>query len=278
VKLKPKQTRLTVEIIAVTLALVVFGVPLSYVLTNAGKTSQAAAEMNIAPSKTTQYLSNFSEVIATSDYMIIRAFFNSTFITVMSILLLIGLSSMAGFVLERRKGRAISWINFLVLAGLMIPPAVVPTIWLLKMLGLYKSMFGLILVEAALSFPFSVMLYRGYMGAIPRELDEASFIDGCGGFDLFFKVIFPLMKPVSTTIAIITSISIFNDFVNPLYFLPGSRNVTIQLTLYNFISTYLNKWNLLFADILLISIPPLVFFILFNKKIVSGMVAGAVKS
>jgi len=273
-----KQTRLAVEIIAVMLALVVFGIPLSYVLTNAGKTSQAAAEMNIAPSKTTQYLSNFSEVIATSDYMIIRAFFNSTFITVMSILLLIGLSSMAGFVLERRKGRAISWINFLVLAGLMIPPAVVPTIWLLKMLGLYKSMFGLILVEVALSFPFSVLLYRGYMGAIPRELDEASFIDGCGGFDLFFKVIFPLMKPVSTTIAIITSITIFNDFVNPLYFLPGSRNVTIQLTLYNFISTYMNKWNLLFADILLISIPPLVFFILFNKKIVSGMVAGAVKS
>jgi len=275
---KMKHTRLTVEVIAVVLALVVFGVPLSYVLTNAGKTSQAAAEMNIAPSKTTQYLANFSEVIATSDYMIIRAFFNSTFITVMSILLLIGLSSMAGFVLERRKGRAISWINFLVLAGLMIPPAVVPTIWLLKILGLYKSMFGLILVEAALSFPFSVLLYRGYMGAIPRELDEASFIDGCGGFDLFVKVIFPLMKPVSTTIAIITSITIFNDFVNPLYFLPGSRNVTIQLTLYNFISTYLNKWNLLFADILLISIPPLVFFILFNKKIVSGMVAGAVKS
>ncbi len=273
-----KQTRLAVEIIAVMLALVVFGIPLSYVLTNAGKTSQAAAEMNIAPSKTTQYLSNFSEVIATSDYMIIRAFFNSTFITVMSILLLIGLSSMAGFVLERRKGRAISWINFLVLAGLMIPPAVVPTIWLLKMLGLYKSMFGLSLVGVALSFPFSVLLYRGYMGAIPRELDEASFIDGCGGFDLFFKVIFPLMKPVSTTIAIITSITIFNDFVNPLYFLPGSRNVTIQLTLYNFISTYMNKWNLLFADILLISIPPLVFFILFNKKIVSGMVAGAVKS
>jgi raffinose/stachyose/melibiose transport system permease protein len=155
---------------------------------------------------------------------------------------------------------------------------VVPTIWLLTSIGLYKTFLGLVLVEVALSFPFSVLLYRGYVGAIPRELDEASFMDGCTGIQLFVKVIFPLMKPVSTTIAIITSISVFNDFVNPLYFLPGSKNVTVQLTLYNFISTYVNKWNLLFADIFLISLPPLLFFILFNRKIVSGMVAGAVKS
>ena len=276
--MKRKQTRLFMEVGAVFLALVLFGIPLSFVVTNAGKSSQAAAEMKILPSGTTQYLENFSAVIAASNYMIVRAFFNSTIITVLSILVLIGLSSMAGFVLERRKGRVISWANFLILAGLMIPPAVVPTIWLLKSIGLYKNLIGLVLVEAALAFPFSVLLYRGYMGAIPRELDEASFMDGCNGFDLFFKVIFPLMKPVSTTIAIITSINIFNDFVNPLYFLPGSKNVTIQLTLYNFLSTYQNKWNLLFADILLISIPPLVFFIIFNKKIVSGMVAGAVKS
>jgi len=115
------------------------------------------------------------------------------------------------------------------------------------------------------------------MGAIPRELDEASFVDGCTGFQLFFKVIFPLLKPISVTVAILASINIFNDFVNPLYFLPGAKNATVQLTLYNFISMYFSRWNLLFADILLISIPPLIFFILFNKKIVSGMVAGAVK-
>lgn len=276
--MKRKGSRFLIELIAVASALVIFGVPLFYVVTNAGKNSAAAAEMTIQPAAKTQYLANLAEVIATSDYMLIRAFFNSTMITALSIAALLGISSMAGFVLERHKGKAISWINFLILAGLMIPPAVVPTIWLLKSIGLYKNVFGLVLVEAALAFPFSALLYRGYMGAIPRELDEASFIDGCGGIDLFLKVIFPLMKPVSTTIAIITSINIFNDFVNPLYFLPGAKNVTVQLTLYNFISTYLNKWNLLFADILLISIPPLVFFIFFNRKIVSGMTAGAVKA
>jgi raffinose/stachyose/melibiose transport system permease protein len=273
-----KLPHILVEVLSVLLALAIFGVPVSYVVTNAGKTPVAAAQMLIAPSATTQYLKNFSDVIAASNNMLVRAFINSTIITIMSIVLLLAVSSMAGFVLDRRKGRAITWINFLVLAGLMIPPAVVPTIWLLKSIGLYKTFLGLVLVEVALSFPFSVLLYRGYVGAIPRELDEASFMDGCTGIQLFVKVIFPLMKPVSTTIAIITSISVFNDFVNPLYFLPGSKNVTVQLTLYNFISTYVNKWNLLFADIFLISLPPLLFFILFNRKIVSGMVAGAVKS
>jgi raffinose/stachyose/melibiose transport system permease protein len=276
--MKRRLMRLAVEIVAVVLALVIFGIPLSYVVTNAGKNTTEAAQMSIAPAAKARYLENFSVVISTSNYMLLRAFVNSTIITVVSIAILLGISSMAGFVLERRKGRTISWINLFVLAGLMIPPAVVPTIWVLKSIGLYKSMIGLELIEAALAFPFSVLLYRGYMGAIPRELDEASFIDGCTGFDLFVKVIFPLMKPVSATVAVITSISVFNDFVNPLYFLPGAKNVTVQLTLYNYISQYLNKWNLLFADILLISIPPLIFFIFFNKKIVSGMVAGAVKS
>ncbi len=276
--MKRSHTRLAAEIVAVIAALAVFGVPISYVVTNAGKTSAAAAEMNIAPAATTQYLKNFADVIAASNYMLVRAFFNSTLITALSIVVLLAVSSTAGFVLERRKGRPISFINFLVLAGLMIPPAVVPTIWLLKSIGLYKQISGLVLVEAALAFPFSALLYRGYMGSIPRELDEASFIDGCTGWDLFARIIFPLLKPVSTTIAIITSINIFNDFVNPLYFLPGAKNATVQLTLYNFISTYFNRWNLLFADIVLISIPPLLFFIFFNGKIVSGMVAGAVKS
>lgn len=276
--MKRQRPRVIVEILAVVLALAIFGLPISYVVTNAGKSSRDAALMSIAPAQKSQYLENFSAVFAQSNHMLIRAFTNSVIITVLSIAVLIAISSMAGFVLERRKGRGISWINFLVLAGLMIPPSVVPTIWLLKSIGLYKNVMGLVLVEAALAFPFSVLLYRGYMGSLPRELDEASFIDGCTGWKLFTQIIFPLLQPVSTTIAIITSITIFNDFVNPLYFLPGAKNVTVQLTLYNFISTYLNKWNLLFADILLISIPPLLFFIFFNKKIVSGLVAGAIKS
>jgi raffinose/stachyose/melibiose transport system permease protein len=265
------------EIIALALALIIFGLPLSFVVLNAGKNTTEAARMNMVIPERFEYLDNFTEVIEASDAMLIRAFYNSTVITVLAIVILILIASTAGFVMDRRHSRAMNWINVLVLAGLMVPPAVVPTIWLLRGIGLYKTLTGLVLVQAALSFPFSVMLYRGYVGAIPRELDEASFIDGCTGLSFFTRVMFPLMKPVTATVTIITSINIFNDFVNPLYFLPGARNATVQLTLYNFMSVYSTRWNLLFADVFLISIPPLIFFIFFNKKIVTGMVAGAVK-
>ncbi len=268
---------LLMEAAAVLAVLIIFGIPMLFVITNAGKTSMEAAQSTIGLSETPQYWSNIAEVLKAADYMLPRAFYNSTLITVFSILLLIGAASMTGFVLARRVGRPISAIHFFVMAGLMLPPSIVPTIWVLRLLGLYKTLYGIVLIEAALDFPFAALLYRGYMGAIPRELDEASFVGGCTGFQLFFKVIFPLLKPISVTVAILASINIFNDFVNPLYFLPGAKNATVQLTLYNFISMYFSRWNLLFADILLISIPPLIFFILFNKKIVSGMVAGAVK-
>jgi raffinose/stachyose/melibiose transport system permease protein len=115
------------------------------------------------------------------------------------------------------------------------------------------------------------------VAAIPRELDEAAMIDGCSGLRLFFRVIFPLLRPVTITVIITTSVTVFNDFVNPLYFLPGDENATVQVTLYNFQSQYSTQWNLLFMDVALITIPPLLVFIFFNRKIVSGLTAGAVK-
>jgi raffinose/stachyose/melibiose transport system permease protein len=220
---------------------------------------------------------NYSEVLSVNKNVVLRAFFNSIILTVLSIALLVIICSMAGFVMQRRTGRATPLINFLVLAGLMIPPAVVPTIWVLNGIGLFKTIPGLILVEAALSFPFSSLLYKSFMATIPKEIDEAAIIDGCDGPDLFFRIILPLLKSVTSTIIVLSSVSIFNDFVNPLYFLPGAKNVTVQLTLYSFLSIYQTKWNLLFADVVLITIPPFLLFLFFNKKIVSGMTAGAVK-
>lgn len=272
-----KMKKLIIEIIATLLALALFGVPFYFVVVNSGKDAAAAARMTLSFPETTQYLDNFRQVITASNSMLIRAFFNSFIISAATIIVLIVIASSAGFVLGRRKGKAVNIISFLVLAGLMVPPAIVPTIWLLRTLGLYKSLTGLILVEAAIMFPFTLLLYRGYVTTIPRELDEASLIDGTGPVKMFSLVIFPLLKPVSVTVTIINAITIFNDFVHPLYFLPGAKNATVQLTLYNFMSTFSTKWNLLYADVLIISIPPLIFFILFNSKIVSGMVAGAVK-
>jgi raffinose/stachyose/melibiose transport system permease protein len=221
---------------------------------------------------------NYKEVLLSNDHMVIRAFFNSTRLTVFSILILVLVSSMAGFIMQRREGgRLAATINFLILSGLMIPPAIVPTIWVLNNIGLFKTVTGLTLIEVALHFPFAAILYKAFTATISRELDESAFIDGCGITRLYFSIVFPLLKPVTSTIIVLTSVNVFNDFVNPLYFLPGSDNATVQLTLYNFTNMYKTSWNLLFADIVLISLPPLILFIFFNKRIVAGMTSGAVK-
>jgi raffinose/stachyose/melibiose transport system permease protein len=131
---------------------------------------------------------------------------------------------MVGFVLQRRKTRWNGFINFLVLTGLMLPPAVVPTIWLLQSLGLFATLHGLILIEVAYHLSFCVLLYRAFIATIPRELDEAAIIDGARAHDVFFRVVLPLLWPVTVTIIVVQSVTIFNDFTNPLYYLPGNQN------------------------------------------------------
>ncbi|MCM3728772.1 carbohydrate ABC transporter permease [Neobacillus cucumis] len=269
--------RFVLECIAVLLTLVVFGIPFYFVIINAVKDTQESSLLNMAWPSSFHIVENMKAVLEAQDGMIIRAFFNSIAITGFSIILLIVFGAMAGYVLQRKMSKATPVFNFLILAGLIIPPAIVPTIWVLNGIGLFKTMPGIVLVEVALSLPFTVLLYKGFMATIPREIDEAALIDGCSRIRLFFSIILPLLKPVSATVIVLTAVGIYNDFVNPLYFYPGSENATLQLTLYNFSSMYNTQWNLLFTNIVLISLPPLILFIFFNKKIVAGMTAGSVK-
>jgi raffinose/stachyose/melibiose transport system permease protein len=130
---------------------------------------------------------------------------------------------------------------------------------------------------ATFGLSFCILLFRAFIATIPKELDEAAIIDGAGPMRLFFQVVLPLLKPVIVTVIVVQSVAVFNSFTEPLYFLPGDANATVQLTLYNFQSQTLNQWNLLFMDILLITIPPLVMYIFFQRQIVAGMTSGAVK-
>lgn len=269
--------RITIEVVAVLMTVLFFWVPLYFVIVNAMKNPKEASLLSIQWPSTIHIWDNIKEVVSVRDFMLVKAFYNSTVLTLISIVLLIVFCAMAGFVMQRRRDAATPWINFFVLAGLIIPPAIVPTIWVLQELGLFKTMTGIVLVEVALGFPFCVLLYRSFMVSIPREIDEAAIIDGYGGFRLFFRIILPLLQPVTATVVVVQSVAIFNDFVNPLYFFPGSDNVTVQLTLYNFTSQFVSQYNLLFTNILIITIPMLVLFLVFNKRIVAGMTAGSVK-
>lgn len=273
-----KRKRLTLlgDILGVLFAVAVFIVPFVFMLLNSLKGRREANLLSLSLPKSFEW-GNYAEIIKSDNYAVLRGFKNSLLITLFAVAVLILICAMAGYVLQRRKGKMTSIVNALILTGLMVPPAILPTIWIMQGMQVYKTLFGMIMVEVALQIPFTIMLYRGFMATIPGDLEEAGYIDGCSKAGLFFRIIFPLLKPVTATVVILNAVTIFNDFTNPLYFLPGSKNVTVQLTLYNFMGKYSSSFNLLFADVIVITIPMLILFLIFNKKIVEGMVAGAVK-
>jgi raffinose/stachyose/melibiose transport system permease protein len=267
----------TVGIVAIAVSVGVFLVPFAFVVLQASKTSTEASDQAFSLPTQWQFFENLVAVLAASDGLIWRAFLNSAILTVGSVAIMVVVSAMVGYVLQRKRSRINPVANFLILAGLIVPPAVVPTIWLLQGIGLFKTMPGMILIEATFGLSFCILLFRAFVGTIPKELDEAAIIDGAGPIRLFFLVIVPLLRPVMVTVIVVQSVFVFNDFSGPLYFLPGSENATVQLTLYQFQGQNMSYPNLLFMDMLLITIPPLVAFIFFNRQIVAGLTSGAVK-
>nr|WP_206327451.1 carbohydrate ABC transporter permease [Streptomyces sp. S3(2020)] len=256
---------------------VVFLLPFAFIVIQALKDPAEASEMSFAWPSEIVVWQNIGDVLTYNDDMLLKAFVNSGVLTVVSVTIMVVLAAMTGYVLQRRPSRLNPVINFFVLAGLIVPPAVVPTIWLLQGLGLFKTLGSMILIEATYGLSLCILLFRAFVATIPRELDEAAVIDGAGPVRLFFQVVFPLLRPVIVTIIVVQSVAVFNDFTGPLYFLPGSDTATVQLTLFNFQTQTLSQYNLLFTDILLVTIPPLIMYVFFNRQIVAGMTNGAVK-
>lgn len=273
---KPKREGLISGVIGSIFTIFLFIVPFYFMFVNSIKSSAEANKLSIDwPSEL--HFENYIQVLVKNNFQLLTAFKNSTILTICSVIGLIICSSMAGYVIQRRHDKPTRAIQWLIMLGLMIPAAILPTISLLQKMHLYKTMFGMVMIEIALQLPFTIMLYRGYMASIPIELEEAACIDGCSNTRIFFDIILPLLKPIHATVLILDAVTIFNDFTNPLYFLPGAKNATVQLTLYNYKGQFSSDYNLLFADVILITLPMLVLFLLFNKKIVAGMVAGSVK-
>lgn len=256
---------------------IIFIIPFIYILLMASKNSKEAAQLRFSFPEQNLLLQNLKEVIAFGDYRMFRALTNSTLLTVGSVVLIVVFAALFAFVAQRRQDKTSVVLMAVLVAGLMIPPSVVPTVFLLRKIGLYKTMLGMILIDVALFLPFAAMIFRTAMTSIPRDLDEASYIDGATPVRLFFSVILPLLRAAMVTVVVTSAVNIFNDFVGPLYFLPGAKNITAPLTLYSFISQFSTQWNLLFANVVVVSIIPLIIFIFFQKQLVSGMMGGAVK-
>lgn len=265
------------ELLTLSLFFFFFVVPFIFIFLIAVKSPAEASLLSFSLPKEWFFWHNLSEVVKARNYMLLLAYFNSTVITVGAMTILVVCAAMIGYILQRRNTRLTRFVYVLVLAGLMIPPAVVPTIWLLQQLHIFKTLYSMIFIQVAYGLSFAVLLFRAFIATIPRDLDEAAIVDGAKPWQVFFRVVLPLLKPVTVTIILVQSVTIFNDFTNPLYYLPGRSNVTVQLTLYNFQSQFSQQMNLLFMNILLVTIPPLIAFIFFNRQIIAGMTAGAVK-
>ena len=223
-------------------------------------------------------LANFSEAMRVTDFW--HSLLNSILITVVTVVLSILIHSLLGYAIGRNKGKS-KFYNFAylyVVSGMFVPFAIL-------MMPLVKetakmnidNMFGVIILYVVFYMPMNVMLYSGYLKNIPLAMEEAAEIDGASTWKTYWKIIFPMMKPMHATVAVLTALGTWNDVMTPLVIMSGSEKTTLPLAQLNFQTQFGTNYNLAFASYLLALIPILIFYILCQKQIIGGIANGAVK-
>lgn len=265
--------RRTILHLLIFLAALVYLIPTWMVIVNSLKGSMQASFFSIAlPSE--WHFANYAVVFREGN--LLRAFFNGMLYGVVVGILAILISSMAAFVIARSSNKWVRLCYYLFLAGIVLPGAIIPTFFLIQRMHLTDTYLSVIIVLLAMTMPVSVFLYTGFVKTIPRELDEAAIIDGCGKVRLFFSIIFPLMKTATVTVAIFNFMGVWNDVTTQLYFTNADK-WSMPMMVYRFQGMYSSNWNLVFADIVLTSIPVVAMYLCGQKYMVSGITAGAVK-
>ncbi len=184
---------------------------------------------------------------------------------------------MAAFVLARNRTPLNRLLYFFLIMGIALPINFFTLTKMMQVTHLINTRQGIIILYAATQIPFAVFLIYGFIGSIPRELDEAAIIDGCGPIQLFVQIILPLLTPVLVTTGILSFLGVWNDFLLPLYYLNSSANWPMTLAVYNFFGQYQQSWNLVSADILLTILPVILIYLAGQRFILSGLTSGAVK-
>ncbi|MBB6634452.1 carbohydrate ABC transporter permease [Cohnella thailandensis] len=262
-----------VELIMILASLLVL-LPILVMLLGSFKTSAEVLDFSLSLPKEWMF-SNYKLVYEEGD--LLRAFLNGILITGISSVVNIVTTSAASFVLVRRESRLSNFLYLFFFMGLIAPMSTITTIRVVQWMGFYGSVTSVILIYAALNTAFSVFLYNGFIKSIPKVLDEVAFLEGAGMFSVFFRIIIPLIVPVNATVAIMVFMSVWNDITIPLYFLTDSSDWTMPLSVYNFYGKFSRDWNLIFADLVLTSLPVFILYLFAQKYIVGGLTAGAVK-
>lgn len=223
-------------------------------------------------------LDNFMTVWRQLDYPAL--FLNTLLITVGGVTGIVLFSSMAAYCILRQKTKLTKFVLLAITAAIVIPfqTMMIPLVQVARQLKLMNSLWGIMLVYWGLGLPFPLFLYHGFMKSMPRDLEEAARIDGCGFIRTFFKIVFPLMQPITTTIVILNVFWIFNDFLMPYIMLGGGEYKTIAIGYYSYFSQYGTKWNLSLAALTIGIVPVFLFYLAAQKKMIKGIMSGAVKS
>lgn len=273
---KNKAGRIVLEVVMVILSLI-FLYPLFLTIINSLKSFSEVMTDVIALPKTLVF-ENYSYVWKYINYP--RLFMNNATITILGLAGIIMVSSIAAYKLARTKSRASAIIYFLCIMPMLIPfqSIMLTVLQMAKNLNLSESTWGLGILYWGFGAPLALFIYHGFVKGIPKEIDESATIDGASGFRLFFSVIFPLLKSVTTTIIIIDVMWIWNDFLLPLLMVNGSpATKTLTLAAYTFVGQYTSDWQYAMTAMVMAVLPSIIVFIFLQKYIVKGVVAGAVK-
>jgi raffinose/stachyose/melibiose transport system permease protein len=204
------------------------------------------------------------------------AMVNSTIITVASLMCLIMIGSTAAYYLARTRSRLSYGMYLAFLLGIVLPfqLALVPLYRFMKDSGLLGSYTSMVLFYTGLQVPFTIFLYTGFLRALPREYGEAALVDGATHWQSFTRITFPLLRPITGTVIILNAVFIWNDFLTPLIYLGGTPNETLPVVVYQFVGQYVSNWNLIFAAVVMASLPILVVFLLLQRYVIRGFVSG----
>lgn len=206
-------------------------------------------------------------------------FLNSVFITVVSVVTVLLLGSMAAFGLSRFQFKGQNILLVIILSGLMLAPQVslIPLYKLLQAIGLYNTYWALILPYVAFQLPFSIFLMRSYFLSIPKELEESAIIDGCNSWKVYRHIIVPMGKPIIASCALLTGMNVWNEFMFALVFVEDSALRTIPVGLMNLRSQLNTNFGIQLAGLAISALPMIIAYIVFQKQFVRGLSAGSVK-
>lgn len=221
---------------------------------------------------------NFAEAMRVTDFW--HSLGNSIVITAATIILSLVIHSMAGYAIGRNMNRkkGFKMIYFYIVSGMFVPFAILmmPLVKQTANLGL-DNMVGVVILYTVFYMPMNVMLYSGYMKNVPMAMEEAADMDGSSAWRTYWTIIFPMMKPMHATVAVLTALGTWNDVMTPLVIMSGSDNVTLPLAQLNFQTQFGTNYNLAFASYLLALLPIVIFYIICQKQIIGGVANGAVK-